>query len=142
MIVRSSFGSRRFALRLASIRPAGLVMSTAWPAMQQLPIDAQLMIIEYAFCTRDARQETMRDLNVFLAAVFSNDDWSLEIVDLGRWGPVTLGGGKAREAREREAARLEEATPVSAMMQRLMADADRRASDDLISERAAQRYGR
>ena len=137
MIVRSSFGSRRFALRLASIRSAGLVMSTAWPAMQQLPIDAQLMIIEYAFCTRDARQETMRDRNVFLQAVFSNDGWFLEIVDLGRWGPVTLGGGKAREAREREAAR-----PVCAMVQRLMADADRRASDDLISERAAQRYGR
>ena len=139
MIVRSSFGSRRFALRLASIRSAGLVMSTAWPAMQQLPIDAQLMIIEYAFCTRDARQETMRDLNVFLAAVFSNDDWSLEIVDLGRWGPVTLGGG---ERSRWGPVTAWPATPVSAMMQRLMADAHRRASDDLISERAAQRYGR
>ena len=139
MIVRSSFGSRRFALRLASIRSAGLVMSTAWPAMQQLPIDAQLMIIEYAFCTRDARQETMRDLNVFLAAVFSNDDWSLEIVDLGRWEPVALGGG---ERSRWGPVTAWPATPVSAMMQRLMADADRRASDDLISERAAQRYGR
>lgn len=107
--------------------------------MQQLPIDAQLMIIEYAFCTRDARQETMRDLNVFLAAVFSNDDWSLEIVDLGRWGPVTLGGG---ERSRWGPVTAWPATPVSAMMQRLMADADRRASDDLISERAAQRYGR